>query len=100
MNQKVLLTITSLLSVLLLAFHLTEDIVRGFERGGTLTYVGVLIMAAWVYATLVLVEQRSGYIVILLASLLGAYVPYIHMTGAGMVGGRIAHDAGPVAARK
>ena len=94
MNHKVLLTITSLLSVLLLSFHLTEDIVRGFEAGKTFTYFGVLIMAVWLYATLVLTERRSGYIIILLASLLGAYVPYIHMTGAGMVGGRIAASSG------
>jgi uncharacterized membrane protein YGL010W len=45
MKHKVTLTITSLLSILFLVFHLTEDIVRGMERGGVSTYVGVLILA-------------------------------------------------------
>jgi hypothetical protein len=31
MTHKVTLTITSLLSILLMAFHLTDDIVRGIE---------------------------------------------------------------------
>ena len=32
MKQNLLLTITSLLSILFMTFHLTDDIVRGFER--------------------------------------------------------------------
>jgi len=93
-THRVALTITSLLSILLLTFHLTEDILRGFERGGPSTYLGVLIMAVWLYATLVLIERRSGYVIILLASILGAGVPLIHMTGAGMAGGRIVNSSG------
>ena len=38
------LTITSLLSILFTAFHLTDDIVRGMEPGGVSTFVGVLIL--------------------------------------------------------
>ena len=34
MKHNVLLTVASLLSILLLTFHLTDDIVRGFEKGG------------------------------------------------------------------
>ena len=33
MKHQVTLTITSLLSILLMAFHFTDDIVRGFEPG-------------------------------------------------------------------
>jgi hypothetical protein len=89
-----LLTVASLLSMLLLSFHLTDDIVRGFEPGGPKTYNGILIMVVWLYGTVILAERPSGYVIILLASLLGSVVPLIHMRGAGLVGGRIAHTSG------
>jgi hypothetical protein len=93
MNRNVLLTITSLLSIVLLTYHVSEDIVRGFERGGPKTIIGVLLMVVWLYGTLVLAGRRTGYIIILLFSILGAGVPVIHMTGAGLVGGRIANSS-------
>ena len=37
MKHNLLLTITSLLSILLFTFHLSDDIVRGFEPGGLQT---------------------------------------------------------------
>ncbi|MGO9519763.1 MAG: hypothetical protein ACLPND_22225 [Candidatus Korobacteraceae bacterium] len=40
-----------------------------------------------------LAERRSGYVIILLGSLLGLVVPIIHMKGAG-VGGAIAKSSG------
>ena len=55
--------------------------------------VGVLILVVWLYGTLVLAERRSGYVVILLGSLLGSVVPVVHMRGAG-VGGEIAKSSG------
>ena len=75
MKQNVMLTITSLLSILLLTFHLTDDIARGMEPGGLSNYTGVLILVVWLYGTLVLAERRSGYVILLLGSLLGAGVP-------------------------
>ncbi|MDQ3169170.1 MAG: hypothetical protein M3Q55_03390 [Acidobacteriota bacterium] len=42
------------------------------------------------YATLALAERRVGLAVMLLFSLGAASVPALHMSGAGMVGGRIA----------
>jgi hypothetical protein len=94
MKPNVMLTITSLLSILFMAFHLTDDIVRGMEPGGVSTLVGVLILVVWLYGTLVLAERRSGHVIILLGSLGGSAVPVIHMMGAGLVGGRIANSAG------
>ncbi|HET6979311.1 MAG TPA: hypothetical protein VFI24_23470 [Pyrinomonadaceae bacterium] len=94
MNRSVLLTISSLLSILFLTFHLTDDIVRGFEPGGPKTTIGSLIAVVLLYATLVLRDRRSGLIVILLGAILGAGVPIIHMTKAGLVGGRIANSSG------
>jgi hypothetical protein len=88
-----MLTITSLLTILLMTFHLSDDIVRGFEGGGPKNVIGVLMMVVWLYGVLVLSERRSGYIIILLGSILGSGVPIIHMTGAGLVGGRIANSS-------
>ena len=94
MNDDFKLTITSLLSILLLTFHLTDDIIRGFEPGGVKNVAGVLIAVVWLYGTLMLTGRRSGYIIILLGSILGSGVPVIHMMGAGLVGGRIANSSG------
>jgi hypothetical protein len=89
-----MLTIASLLSILFMTFHLVDDIVRGFEPGGFKNIQGVLILAVWLYGTLGLTERRSGYVIMLLGSLLGSVVPLVHMRGAGLVGGRIANSSG------
>jgi hypothetical protein len=83
-----MLTIASLLSILLTTFHLGDDIIRGMEKGGVSTLVAVPILVVWLYGTLVLAERRSGYVIILIGSLLGLAVPVIHMMGKGVgVGG-------------
>ena len=82
MKQNLLLTITSLLSVLFTTFHLTDDIVRGFEKAGVSNLIAVPICVVWLYGALVLAGRRSGYVIILLLSLLGLLVPVIHMRGA------------------
>ena len=94
MKRSVLLTITSLLSILLMTFHLSDDIRRGFDSGGVRNITGVLMMVVWLYGTLVLAERRSGYLIILLGSILGSGVPVIHMIGKGLVGGRVANSSG------
>jgi hypothetical protein len=96
MKRSVILTITSLLSLLFLTLHLTDDIVRGMEPGGLSNLImGVLISVVWLYGTLVLAERRSGYIIIILGSLLGLGVPVIHMRGKGVgVASGIANSSG------
>jgi hypothetical protein len=95
MKHSVMLTITSLLSILFLMFHLTDDIVRGFEKGGVSNLTAVPILVAWLCATLVLAERRSGYVIILLGSLLGSGVPVIHFMGKGVgVASRIGNTSG------
>ena len=84
MKRSVMLTITSLLSLLFLTFHLADDIVYGFEPGGLQNLVGVvLISVVWLYGTLVLAERRSGYIIMLLVSLLAVGRPYRPHEGEG-----------------
>jgi len=91
-----MLTVASLLSILFLTFHLADDIVRGFEPGGIQNLVGaVLIAVVWLYGTLVLAGRRSGYIIMLLGSVLSLVVPYIHMKGRGVgVASRLGNTSG------
>jgi hypothetical protein len=95
MKHNAMLTIASLLSILFMTFHLADDIIRGMEKGGVSTLVAVPIVVVWLYGTLVLAERRSGYVIILLGSLLGLAVPVIHMMGKGVgVGSNIANSSG------
>ena len=93
MTNRTTLTVTSLLAAALGTFHLADDIVRGFEPGGPEMYTGMLIVVAWLYATLVLGGRRLGLVVVLLLSIGGAAIPYIHMSK-GLAGGRIAGTSG------
>ena len=95
MKRNDMLTIASLLSVLFMTFHLADDIVRGMEPGGLSSLTAVPILVVLLYGTLVLAERRSGYVVILLESLLLLVVPVIHMKGKGVgVASGIANSSG------
>lgn len=93
MKHTVVLTIASLLSILLITLHLTDDIVRGMEPGTLSNLIAVPILGVWLYGALVLAERRLGYVIILLGSLLGLLVPIAHMRGPG-VGGALAKSSG------
>ena len=93
MKHSVMLTIASLLSILFFTLHLADDIVRGMEPGTLSNLIAVPILVVWLYGTLVLAERRSGYVIVLIGSLLGSIVPVVHMKGAG-VGGAIAKSSG------
>ncbi len=84
MNRSVRLTIASLLSILLMTFHFTDDIVRGLSQGRATISVAVPILAVWLYGTLALAERRSGYVIILVGSLFAMGMPVVHLTGAGI----------------
>ncbi len=93
MKHNILLVIASLLSILFMTFHMTDDIVRGMEPGTLVDLIVVPILVFQLYGTLVLAGKRSGYVIILLGSLLLLVVPVVHMKGAG-VGGAIAKSSG------
>ena len=96
MKNSSLLSISFLLLILLLTFHLADDIRRGYEPGGLSNLVGgVLITVVWLYGTLVLAERRSGYIITLLGGLFSLVVPLAHMRGKGVgVASSIANSSG------
>jgi len=92
-KPNVLITTTTLISILFLTFHVSDEIARGMEHGGLNMVIPVLILAVWLYGTLVLSGRRSGYIVMLLVAIFGTGIPILHMSGIGLVGGRIAADS-------
>src|SRR5512133_200848 len=84
MKRGTLLVIASLLSILFATFHLADDIIRGYEKGGLPNLVILPICVVWLCGTLLLNNRRSGYVIMLLGSLLGLLVPYFHMRGNGV----------------
>src|SRR2546423_12860254 len=84
MKQNVMLTIFSLLSILFGTVHLADDINRGMSPGGLTNFTAVVFCVVGLYGTLVLAGRRSGYVIILLASLLLMGVPVLHMRGKGV----------------
>jgi hypothetical protein len=94
MKQNAVLVVASLLSILLLTLHITDDIVRGISKAEP-SNTALLVLVVFLYGTLVLAERRSGYIIILFASLLSLAVPVLHMKGKGVgVASGIANSSG------
>ncbi len=93
MKNNVTLTITSLLTILFVTFHLSDEITRVMERGGLNMAIPVLVLAGWTYAALMLSGRRSGYIILLLGAIIGTGIPILHMSGpTGLVSSRIANS--------
>jgi len=92
MKENLLLSITSLLTIVLVTFHLSDEITRGMERGGLNMVIPIFILAGWMYGALALSGRRSGYIILLLGAIIGMGVPFVHMAGAGLVSSRIANS--------
>src|SRR6266404_4099031 len=91
MKHNVMLTIASLLSILLLTLHITDDIVRGISKAEP-SNIALAVLVVLLYGTLVLAERRSGYVIMLLVGLFAAGMPVIHMRGAHY--GEIAKSTG------
>jgi hypothetical protein len=84
MKSSVMLTVTSLISILLLSLHISEDIVLGFAAGGLTNLVGIAILAVYLCATLLWSDRRWGLVIVLLGSIIAVGMPVIHMSAAGV----------------
>ena len=81
MKESTMLTISSLLTMLFASLHVTDDISRGLDPARLSSLTLVLILVVWLYAALVLAGRRSGYVILLLGSLLGTVIPVLHFQG-------------------
>ena len=84
MKPDTTLAIVSVLAVALMAVHLSQDIVFGYDPSGPSNLTGVAILAVWLYAALALSGRRSGYMIRILGSFFAAMMPVIHMSGRGV----------------
>ena len=83
MKRNVALTVTSLLSILFLSFHLTDDALRprvsGAWESGPGNLTAVVILFVFLLGAVPLAERRSGYIIKLITSLFAAGMPVLHL---------------------
>src|SRR5690349_13003006 len=80
-NHNRLLKITSLLSLLLLTLHVTDDIVRGISKAES-SNIALVVLVILLYGTLVLVGRPWGYVITFVVGLFAAINPVMHMRGA------------------
>jgi hypothetical protein len=74
-----LLSATSIFTALLLALHISQDIVFGFDRAGLNHLVGVAILLLIVCGAVLLRERLLGKVIMLLGGLMGAGMLPLHM---------------------
>ena len=87
MKRNLMLTVTSVLSILLLSFHLTQASLRvpaGSFDAGPGNLVAILILLVYLCGALLLSGRRSGYVIMLLGAIFTAAMPVLHLTGAGL----------------
>ena len=73
------LTVATLLTIILLPFHIGGDIAFGFDKGGSgLAFIVVPILLVVACGALLLAERRSGYIIMLFGGLAALGMPIIH----------------------
>src|SRR5574341_659418 len=80
MKGNGMLTIASLLSILLLTLHVTDDIVRGISKAEP-SNTALAVLVVMVYGTLVLSDRPLGYVIMLLVGIFAAGMPVLHMRG-------------------
>ena len=80
MKPHAVLVVTSLLSILLLTLHVTDDIVRGISKAES-SNTALAVLVVLIYGTLMLAERRSGHVIMLIVGLFAAGMPVIHMRG-------------------
>ena len=94
MKPTAMLTTASLLTILLMTFHLTGDILFKMAPAGLSNLFAVFIFVVLLCGTLLLAGRRAGYIIIFFGSVLGLLIPVVHMKGTrGVLGGDIGNSS-------
>ena len=80
MKHDRVLMVASLVSLLLMMVHLTQDTIRQAE--GSMTYpIPVVVLALWLYATLMAADRIWGCIMMLLGGLFSVAMIVVHARG-------------------
>jgi hypothetical protein len=79
MKQNDLLSATSLLSVLLLTLHISQDVVFGFDPWGLHHLFGVALLIVIACGAVLLRERISGKVIMLLGGVMAAGMLPLHM---------------------
>ena len=79
MKQNRLLIGITLASVVLLALHISQDIIFGFDRAGLNHLVGVGILLVITCGALLLPDRRLGQVIMLLGGVVAAGMLPLHM---------------------
>jgi hypothetical protein len=79
MRQNDLLSATSILSVVLLSLHISQDIVFGLDPAGLHHLAGVAILVVVLCGAVLLRERTSGKVIMLLGGVMAAGMMPIHM---------------------
>ena len=80
MKRNLVLIVASLLSLVLMICHLTQDTIRQPE--GSMTYpIPVAVFALWLYATLVASDRIWGHVMMLLSGLFSVAMIVMHARG-------------------
>ena len=81
MSHNRLLVVTSLLSIVLISLHFTDDIVRGMDTAGPQNVGAIAILLVWLVGTLLLGKRLIGYIIMLVGGVFTFGMPIIHFRG-------------------
>lgn len=81
MDRRTLLTVTSLVSILLLSLHFTDDMVHGLDTPGPANLIGIAILVVFSIGPLLLRDRIGGRILILLGAIGAVGMPVLHMRG-------------------
>lgn len=79
MKRNDFLSATSLVSALLLALHISQDIVFGFDRAGLNHLVGVAILLVIVCGAVFLKDRLLGVVIMLLGGVMAFGMLPLHM---------------------
>ena len=80
MKHNVALTVASLLTLVFMTFHMTQDVIRQAEGANTYP-IPVVVFALWLYGILMLSDRVWGYVIMLFGGLIGAGMIIVHSKG-------------------
>jgi hypothetical protein len=83
MNHHRLLTLLSVFAMALLAVHLADDFILGFDKSVLASPYPIGIWVVWLWGLVLWRDRLGGRIILLLGGLMALGMPIIHIHGRG-----------------